>query len=163
MKELLTIELVPRSSWYRNVRSNVSAGEWERLKRVTFRRARYACEVCGGRGRKWPVECHEVFAYDDERRVQKLVRLLALCPACHEVKHIGLAHVRGNQARAVAHLARVNGWSLSDASFYVEGCFELWHRRSCHQWTLDLSYLEQFDINTTANDPERDADGQKRG
>lgn len=146
MKELLTIELVPKSSWYRNVRSNVSAAEWERLKRLTRSRAHNVCEVCGGRGRKWPVECHEVFAYDDERHIQKLVRLVALCPSCHEVKHIGLAGVRGNSARARAHLAKVNQWSLDDANHYIEACFEMWSRRSCHEWTLDLSYLEQFGI-----------------
>ena len=143
VKELLTIELVPKTSWYRNVRSNVSAADWERLRKMTFSRAGYVCEVCGGRGEKWPVECHEVFAYDDERHVQKLVRLVALCPSCHEVKHIGLAGVRGHSGRAIAHLAKVNGWSAEDAALYIEGCFETWHRRSCHQWTLDLSYLEQ--------------------
>jgi hypothetical protein len=146
VKELLTIELIPKTSWYRNVRSNVSTAVWEKLKRATFSRAGYVCEVCGGRGKKWPVECHEVFVYDDEQHVQYLSRLIALCPACHEVKHIGLAGVRGHQARAVAHLAKVNGWSVSDAELYVEGCFELWHRRSCRQWKLDLSYLEQFGI-----------------
>jgi hypothetical protein len=150
VKELLTIELVPKTSWYRNVRSNVSTAEWERLKKITFSRAGHVCEVCGGRGKKWPVECHEVFAYDDEQRVQKLVKLVALCPSCHEVKHIGLAGVRGNYERAVAHLSRVNGWSIADAELYIEGCFELWHRRSRHPWQLDLSYLEQFGIAATA-------------
>ena len=38
---------------------------------------------------------HEVWDYDDARRVQRLVRLIALCPACHEVKHLGLAAKRG--------------------------------------------------------------------
>ncbi|HEV3470862.1 MAG TPA: HNH endonuclease [Pyrinomonadaceae bacterium] len=145
-REPLTVELVPRSAWFKNVRSHVSREEWERLKRITFGRAGYACEVCGGRGARWPVECHEVFAYDDERRVQKLLRLVALCPRCHEVKHIGLAGVRGRRREAVAHLARVNGWSEEDAETYLEVCFETWHRRSCHEWRLDLSLLEQFGI-----------------
>lgn len=145
-RELLTVELVPRTSWYRNVRSNVSPEQWERLKRIVFRRAGHACEICGGRGAKWPVECHEVFAYDDERRVQKLVRLLALCPACHEVKHIGLAGVRGRRREALTHLARVNHWSVADAELYVEACMEQWHRRSCHEWRLDLSLLKQYGV-----------------
>jgi hypothetical protein len=146
VKELLTIELVPKTSWYKNVRSNVPAAQWERLKKLTSSRARNVCEICGGLGEKWPVECHEVFAYDDERHIQTLVKLVALCPSCHEVKHIGLAGIRGNRRRALAHLARVNGWSIEDANHYVEACFELWSRRSCHQWKLDLSYLKQFGI-----------------
>lgn len=143
---LLTVELVPRTSWYVNVRSHVSAAEWERLKKLTFGRAGYRCEVCGGRGRKWPVECHEVFSYDDARRVQKLERLVALCPGCHEVKHIGLAGVRGRRREAVAHLARVNGWTRDDAELYLEACFETWHRRSNHEWTLDLTHLAELGV-----------------
>jgi hypothetical protein len=143
---LLTVELIPRTSWFRNVRSHVSASEWERLKRIVSERAGRRCEICGGRGERWPVECHEVFAYDDEQHVQRLARLVALCPACHEVKHIGLAGVRGHRARAVSHLARVNGWSNADAELYLEACFEQWLRRSNHEWTLDLSLLEQFGI-----------------
>ncbi|HEY0003805.1 MAG TPA: HNH endonuclease [Pyrinomonadaceae bacterium] len=146
MRTLLTIELVPKSCWYKNVRSHVSRDEWERLKAHTFGRARRVCEICGGKGSRWPVECHEVFSYDDASRVQKLERLIALCPRCHEVKHIGLAGVRGRRREAVAHLARVNNWSREDAEAYIEGCFEQWHRRSCHEWSLDLSYLEQFGI-----------------
>lgn len=144
MKSLLTIELVPKTSWYRNVRSHVSKEEWDRLRGVVYERAGRVCEICGGRGARWPVECHEVWLYDDERHVQKLERMIALCPACHEVKHMGLAGVRGRQAQALRHLAKVNGWSMEDASLYVEACFEEWSRRSRHEWTLDLSYLEQF-------------------
>lgn len=150
MHEMLTVELVPRTAWFKNVRSHVSKGEWERLKRITFGRAGYACEICGGRGSKWPVECHEVFAYDDEHFVQTLVRLIALCPPCHEVKHIGLAGARGRRGAALGHLARVNNWSRQDAELYLEGCFETWHRRSNHEWVLDLSYLEQFNISVGA-------------
>ena len=147
VQELLTIELVPKTSWYTNVRSNVSKAEWDKLKKITFSRAGYRCEICGGRGTRWPVECHEVFAYDDQQHIQKLVRLLALCTACHEVKHIGLAGLRGKGNAAKVHLAKVNNWSIEDAELYIEGSFEMWQRRSCHQWNLDLSYLEQFGIN----------------
>ena len=145
-RELLTVELIPRTSWFTNVRSHVSAAEWERLKRIVSERAGRRCEICGGRGPRWPVECHEVFSYDDGRRVQRLERLVALCPACHEVKHIGLAGVRGRRAEAVRHLARVNGWSASDAELYLEACFETWHRRSCHEWTLDLTHLKELSV-----------------
>ncbi len=146
VRGLLTVELVPRTAWFKNVRSHVTKEQWELLKKITFGRAGHACEVCGGRGGKWPVECHEVFAYDDARRVQKLLRLVALCPRCHEVKHIGLAGARGRRREALAHLARVNGWSIEDAETYLEVCFETWHRRSCHEWELDLTYLEQFGV-----------------
>lgn len=62
----LTVELVPRTSWYSNVRSNVLPGVWDRLRRPVFGRARSRCEICGGRGPAHPVECHEVWEYDDD-------------------------------------------------------------------------------------------------
>lgn len=144
MAELLTVELVPRTSWYRNVRSNVPPEEWEKLKRITSQRAGHRCEICGGRGSRWPVECHEVWQYDDVQHIQKLIRLIALCPACHEVKHLGLAGTRGRSNEALAHLAKVNKWSMTDARHYVEACYELWYQRSNHKWTLDISYLDEL-------------------
>ncbi|CAN5761393.1 hypothetical protein BH24DEI2_BH24DEI2_26960 [soil metagenome] len=74
--------------------------------------------------------------------MQRLTGLTALCPACHQVKHIGLANVQGKSAQALSHLARVNGWSANQARAYVEQAFELWARRSEHEWQLDLSLLE---------------------
>src|SRR6266542_2374238 len=65
-----------------------------------------------GRGPEHPVECHEVWRYDDRTHVQMLVRMIALCPACHQVKHLGFANVKGKGTQARAHLARVNGWTL---------------------------------------------------
>lgn len=150
MRNLLTIELVPKTCWYSNVRSNVSKGEWDKIRRIIYSRAGNVCEVCGGRGSRWPVECHEMWMYDDERHIQKLVKLVALCPACHEVKHIGLAGIRGRSRQAMAHLAKVNNWSMGDVQLYVEGVFEKWEQRSRHQWTLDISYLAQFDISVPA-------------
>lgn len=147
---LLTIELVPESCWYSNVRSQVSQREWDKLRKATYQAANYCCEICGGKGTKHPVECHEVWHYDDEQRIQKLARMIALCPACHEVKHMGLANVRGRSEMACEHLAKVNGWSIQQTNDYVRQCFQVWQERSQHEWTLDISYLEEFGINASS-------------
>jgi hypothetical protein len=52
---------------------------------------------------------------DDDRKIQRLEQLVALCPACHEVKHAGLASKRGRLSAVIAHLAEVNHWSPEDA------------------------------------------------
>ncbi len=145
----LTVELVPKTCWFSNVRDHVDKETWDRLRKQTYAKAGNRCEVCGGRGPKWPVECHEIWHYDDARQVQTLVGLIALCPACHEVKHIGLAQINGRYEQAQAHLARVNGWSADDVSAYLEGVWELWYRRSRHEWRLDLSWLEGLGVSVT--------------
>lgn len=104
---MLTVELVPKTCWFSNIRDHVAPKAWDVLQRQTYRVANNVCEVCGGRSPKWPVECHEEWYYDDETRIQRLSGLIALCPSCHEVKHIGLANVRGRGEFAKAHLARV--------------------------------------------------------
>lgn len=138
----LTVELVPSTSWYANVRSHLPVEQWDLVRRAVYRRARYRCEVCGGRGEHHPVECHEVWDYDDERRVQRLKRLVALCPACHQVKHLGLASVNGRYDEALEHLAGVNKWTLEDARRHADAAFAQWNERSEHEWTLDWGPLE---------------------
>ncbi len=142
----LTVELVPRSCWFENVRSNVSAEQWNELKKRTSQKANRNCEVCGGRGPQWPVECHEIWQYNDINHIQKLEGLTALCPSCHEVKHIGLTQLKGKEVEATAHLAIVNGWSYFTAEQYVEQAFEVWEQRSKYAWTLDISWLESLGV-----------------
>ncbi|MDP6494636.1 MAG: HNH endonuclease [Dehalococcoidia bacterium] len=141
-KPYLTIELVPKGQWGANLRSELPRAEWDRLRKATYKAARYRCEICGGKGPKWPVECHERWHYDEETKAQKLLGLIALCPRCHEVKHIGRAQVVGRADKAIEHLMEINGWDAPDALEYVEGCFAVWARRSQEQWSLDLSWLE---------------------
>lgn len=145
----LRVELVPATCWYSNVRSNVSAADWNLCKQFVRERSGARCEIagCGAVGNRWPIECHEVWSYDEFfkdgeiLRVQRLDGLIALCPACHEVKHIGRAEAMGHLDRAVLHLMSVNGWNRSVAMKYLSGAFQLWNARSQYDWKLDISYL----------------------
>ena len=142
----LTAELVPSTCWWSNLRSNMPSEEWAKCKAFVRRRSGDRCELCGGRGPKWPVECHEVWGYDDVTHVQSLVGLIALCPPCHEVKHIGRAEAVGNLERATNRLMVANGWTRADVELYLEGVWEVWHQRSSHEWTLDVSWLTTIGI-----------------
>lgn len=142
----LTVELVPRTCWLSNVRTFVSRLEWDQMRRLVYARARYQCEVCGGRGDAHPVECHEVWAYDETSRVQRLVRLVALCPACHQVKHIGHAQILDRGDEAFDHLMWVNGWTPEHAVAYLERVWARWERCSRLRWSLDMTALREYGI-----------------
>lgn len=144
--QLLTVELVPKTGWFSNVRDHVDQATWNLLRHQVYAQAGNACEVCGGRGPQWPVECHEVWEYDDQNHVQKLIGLVALCPSCHEVKHIGLAGVKGRRDIAIAHLVQVNGWTPRQVNEHLLNAQITWLKRNKHQWSLDLTFLEQFGI-----------------
>jgi hypothetical protein len=151
MSKLLTVELVPQTCWFSNVRDHVSQETWNVLRKSTYKRANYRCEVCGGRrsrafgerGQNHPVECHEIWHYDDANKVQKLMGLTALCPSCHQVKHIGLAEIRGQAEAAKKHLAKVNRWTSQQTEAYLTEVWQIWRERSQYSWKLDLSWLEQ--------------------
>ena len=139
----LTIELVPQTCWFSNVRNHVSQKTWDRLRKSTYRKANYQCEICGGKGNKHPVECHEIWHYDDQNQVQTLTGLIALCPQCHQVKHLGLAGIRGKREEAEQHLAKVNHWTDEQLQNYLTEVWSTWQQRSQYQWKLDLSWLQQ--------------------
>lgn len=142
----LSIELVPRTCWFSNVRSCVSKKDWDKLRKKTYQAAGHKCEICGGKGKRWPVECHEVWQYDDSNKTQTLERMIALCPSCHEVKHIGLAQIKGRMMHAVKHLMKVNKITEDEADDYLTKVFNQWRKRSTHNWKLDLSFLDGEDI-----------------
>jgi hypothetical protein len=133
----LTVELVPSTAWGSNVRSRVRPSVWDRLRRAAYAAAGHRCECCEATGR---LEAHEVWEYDDAGRIQRLVRLLALCPRCHQVKHYGRP-TGGRKADALAQLCRVNSWTKAQALAHVAEAFEVWRRRSAAPWTVDLSVL----------------------
>ncbi len=137
----LTIELVPTTCWYSNVRSNVSPTTWDSLQDVVFKEVGHRCEICSGRGDKHPVECHEIWQYDDHKLIQRLERLISLCPKCHQVKHIGLALKTGETKAVIAWLAHVNQIAPAQALAYAQHAFKIQEIRSRFDWKLDLQVL----------------------
>lgn len=138
----LTVELVPVTQWKDNLRSILSKGRWDDLRKACYVRAHHRCEICGGVGRKHPVECHEIWEYDDNQRIQKLMGLISLCPSCHQVKHAGFAISQGWGAKVLLQLMQVNQWPESLAEAYLIRQFEIHALRSQLTWTLDLSWLD---------------------
>lgn len=139
----LTIELVPQTSWFSNLRSLLKTEEWDKIRKACYKKADYKCEVCEGIGPTHPVECHETWEYD-EKGVQKLVGLIALCPNCHKTKHYGFARISGKEKEIKAHFIKVNNITEEMADVYIEEAFEIWNKRSTQNWELDISLLEEL-------------------
>lgn len=145
----LTIELVPQSCWFSNVRSEISSTQWAALRQQVCSAAWDTCQICGGTGDKHPVECHEIWEYDDQKLIQKLVGMIALCPDCHMVKHFGYATLRGKSEDAIKHLMKVNKLNKKQANKYIKDAFAIWQQRSAKQWTLDISILVEYGIDVS--------------
>lgn len=147
----LSIELVPSSSWFNNVRAVLTQAQWDVLRKQVYSEAWDMCQVCGGVDSKHPVECHEIWNYDDKNLIQKLEGMIALCPNCHMVKHIGLAQIQNKGVKALKHLMKINGLKKKEAEQYIAEAFAVWEKRSRKSWTLDISYLERYGIDVKKN------------
>jgi len=142
----LSIELIPSNSYGNNLRGLLRGCTWDRLRKATYEEADHQCEICGSnglaQGRKHRVEAHEVWSYDDENRIQTLERLQALCPLCHQAKHIGRSLSVGAGARTVRHLAKVNRLTKEVAEDYINRSLEEHTLRSHGDaWLLNISHL----------------------
>lgn len=148
----LFVDLIPDSCWFTNVRSCVDKRDWDRLRKMIYRRADRKCEICGT-GRDFDaavwLEAHERWNYDHATQVQRLVRLICLCTPCHEATHFGLAEINGHRDHALYQLIAVNGWSHQHAEQHIRDAFSEWRRRSALDWHLDLTILTAADIDIT--------------
>lgn len=151
----LTVELVPKTCHYSNVRTTVSAVEWDLIRFLAYAKANHVCEICGHtgleQGYKHKVECHEIWEYDDKNKIQRLAGLISLCPLCHQVKHVGRANAMGKQAEVFKQLEEVNGWCHKEVVEHIAACFEKYKERSKFQWKLDLSLLANPPYNIKIN------------
>ena len=147
----LSVELVPKSCWWSSVRSTVTKKEWDKLRFQSYENANNVCEICGKTGLEqgYPhkLECHEIWNYNDKKKIQTLIGLISLCPICHLVKHIGRANAMGKQPEVFKQLEIVNNWDHKTVVQHVAESFELYKERSKYDWSLDISMLKKEPYN----------------
>lgn len=144
-KYKLNFEMVPEECWYANLRSLLPRADWDRIRRRAYARAEGRCMICGAPSSR--LEAHEKWSYDDERKVQKLEDVIAVCRLCHEVIHISRTQLVGRGGEAMEHFMAVNGcsqWEFHEA--LGEANREYRRRNQTEGWVTDLSLLEKWGI-----------------
>lgn len=154
-KPKLTIELVPSTSFYNNVRSLLPTKEWDKLRKASYEKAKFKCEICGdsglNQGYKHALECHEIWHFTEDTQI--LTGLISLCPKCHQAKHIGRTIAIGKGKDIFQHIAKVNKWTLLTVENYIGACFQEHKERSKIKWTLNFSVLiEKYNVEKTLID-----------
>lgn len=139
----LTIDLVPRSAWWRSLYRMLPRSKWEKLRQRTLAEQGKRCVVCGAEGEGVVIVCDELWHYDDESHVAQLVALRPICRPCSFVKHIGHAGILASQGKLdldalVAHFLEVNGCGRGAFEQHREAAFTLWEERSRHDWRVDF-------------------------
>ena len=140
--DLLYVDLVPKTCWFSNARTNIHGADWKRVRQLVASRVDNTCECCGSGG----VDVHERWQFDPESTTQTLRRLILMCKACHLATHMGFARVSGRADHAFAHLRVVRNFTDAEAEKHVTEAFALWSDRSRFHWDLDLSILNNSGI-----------------
>ena len=147
MKEYkLTFEMVPEECWYSNLRSILKPKDWDVVRRDAYARANGRCMICKRYAKR--LEAHEKWSYDEARALQKLEDVVALCHACHEVKHISRTQLMGRGMEAMEHFQKVNDCSQMEFHLALQEANEEYFKRNrVEGWVTDISWLEtRFDI-----------------
>lgn len=137
---MLSVELVPRTSWGKSLHKLLSREAWFDLRKQ-FGATEGPCSICKEGNDSSPLQLHEVWEYDDKKRIQKLIALQPICSSCHDVKHLGRAVRVGLGEKAIKHLARINGWDEETTDKYIFEAFSKWELRSKYEYELDVSYI----------------------
>ena len=61
----LTVEIIPTSLHGKNPRTAMGKAMWERQRKRVCEAAGDRCELCGGVGKRHPVQIHERYEYDE--------------------------------------------------------------------------------------------------
>ncbi len=136
----LTIDLVPETSWFKSLRTQMPRSQWDKLRKQVYVKAGNLCHICGADGR---LSCHEIWAYDERRHVQTLKGFRALCSMCHHVTHFGLARVLAEQGyldleAVIRHFTKVNKVTRKVFEEHETEAFATWRQRSRRKWRTDL-------------------------
>ena len=142
----LTIELVPSSSWWNNLRKLLPRNQWDIIRKSAYATSGHRCAICSAHSR---LNCHEIWHYDDDNHIQRLEGFTALCDLCHHVKHIGLAGILAEQGRldyekVIEHFMKVNTCNREDFLEHRRQAFEIWASRSSHPWNVDFAEYEHL-------------------
>lgn len=136
----MTIELVPKTSWGSNLRNSMSKKNWDIVRNETYKKYDNKCGICGAAG---TIQCHEIWEYDDANHIQNLRGFIALCPSCHNIKHIGRAGILATEGKLdfnelIRHFIKINRCSQDIFEKHFNEAFDVWKERSKHEWIVNV-------------------------
>jgi hypothetical protein len=134
----LYVDLIPKTTYYKNVRSIFTKEDWNIIRHHIYKRVNYKCECCGCYRNKY-LEAHERWSYNEETKIQKLERIIALCKLCHKSVHYG--HSKKDIIKINEHLKKIKKINDEELKIHIKEAKELRNKRNKINWELDCSII----------------------
>lgn len=138
----LNLQLVPGSAWHSNLRTTLGSYKWSKLSKEIRELNNHRCEICdfvsAGGG---DLHLHEVWDFNPEKHIQKLVKFECICRDCHDVHHWGRSCNVYDNYRInflINHATRVNKITKAEFMQHINDSFIRWQELgNVDKWILD--------------------------
>ncbi len=135
----LTLELIPDTASGSSLYRLLTEKAWKAIRVKVLEEYNSQCVIYGANAGR--LNCHKQWEYDDQTNIQRLVRLVILCPMCHLVKNMNTSYVSFEEL--VQHFMRVNECSRQDFDEYYQQSREEQIRRGSCKYDEPLPMWEQ--------------------
>lgn len=147
-KLILELEPIPESTWGQSLAQILPQSIWDTVRKDVYKEANYQCATCGAIN--VVVHAHEVWKYDDKRKVQKLVDIRCTCEDCHNINHMGRTIAMAHKGKLPMdyieqlknHFCTVNNCSMDDYSHHSIEVNRISLKRSKKKYSIDWGMFE---------------------
>lgn len=138
MKLKLSIEPRPSSTWGVTLANLLPKKEWMEISQQCKWEADYTCVICGATGK---MHAHEVWAFDDRKRIQRLANIECTCELCHDVHHFGRSsqvYSKTYQQKLINHWCKVNNKTKADFQKHLLDIREINRKRANYYYIVKV-------------------------
>lgn len=146
----LYIDMIPKTTYFKNVRSLFSENDWNLIRHHIYSRCDYRCECCNKKKNRY-LEAHERWLFDETTQTQKLIRIIALCKLCHSATHYGHSKRTKNMDKINMHIKKINNYNDEELKNHIKESYDIWKSRNNIKWNLDFSILTNSGFNLIKN------------
>jgi 5-methylcytosine-specific restriction endonuclease McrA len=141
----LELNLIPKSSFYCNLRSEMGR-QWDILSKRVREQHNYTCQICGVKPQTTrDVHLHELWSFNEETKIQKLIGFECICTTCHSVHHWGYSQIKNMDMNfLLIHACKVNKCSKNEFNEHIEESFRIWEKHSCIDWGIDTLLIKNI-------------------
>ena len=127
----LEIEPIPVSTWGISLANKLPRVEWDKIRHKVYKEANWTCQICGDTSRV--LHAHEIWRFDNKRKIQGLVRIECVCKLCHDVKHFGRStevYTKTYVGKLLKHWCEINQKKEKDFYIYQAKILEISKKRA---------------------------------
>lgn len=102
----LHIELIPSTAWGSSLSKTPKSTEWKKIRDLALVNQNGYCHACEQEFKS--LDAHELWDFDEEKHIQKLVGIIGVCRKCHNTIHYGRAQKIGLKKEVEEQFLLVN-------------------------------------------------------